>query len=36
MQLLHVIECDMMCYGALKNNIDQSRRPWSIWLFSAP
>jgi hypothetical protein len=22
-QLLHFIECDMMCYGALKSNIDQ-------------
>jgi hypothetical protein len=25
-QLLHFIECDMMCYGALKSNIDQGRR----------
>ena len=24
-QLLHFIECDMMCYGALKSNIDQGR-----------
>jgi hypothetical protein len=30
------IECDMMCYGTLENNIDQGRRPWSILLFSAP
>jgi hypothetical protein len=30
------IECDMMCYGALKSNIDQGRRPRSILLFSAP
>jgi hypothetical protein len=22
-QLLHFIECDMMCYGALESNIDQ-------------
>jgi hypothetical protein len=35
-QLLHFIECDMMCYGALKSNIDQGRRPRSILLFSAP
>jgi hypothetical protein len=25
-----------MCYGALKSNIDQGRRPRSIVLFSAP
>jgi hypothetical protein len=24
-QLLHFIECDMICYGALKSNIDQGR-----------
>ena len=44
-QLLHFIECDMMCYGALnsnidrgqlKSNIDQGQRPRSILLFSAP
>ena len=35
-QLLHFIECDMMCYGALKSNIDQGQRPQSILLFSAP
>ena len=35
-QLLHFIECDMMCYGALKSNIDQGQRPLSILLFSAP
>ena len=27
-QLLHFIECDMMCYGALKSNIDQGRRQY--------
>jgi hypothetical protein len=35
-QLLHFIECGMMCYGALESNIDQDRRPRSILLFSAP
>jgi hypothetical protein len=25
----------MMCYGALKSNINQDRRPRSIFLFSA-
>jgi hypothetical protein len=35
-QLLHVIECHMMCYGSLKSNIDQGRSPRSILLFSAP
>ena len=34
-QLLHFIECDMMCYAALKSNIDQGRRSRSILLFSA-
>ena len=34
-QLLHFSECDM-CYGAMKNIIDKSRRPQSILLFSAP
>ena len=24
-QLLHFLECDKMCYGALKSNIDQGR-----------
>ena len=24
-QLLHFIECDMICYGALKSNIDQGQ-----------
>ena len=35
-QLQHFIECDIMCYGALKSNIDRGLRPWSILLFSAP
>jgi hypothetical protein len=35
-QLQHFIECDIMCYGALKRNIDRGLRPWSILLFSAP
>ena len=34
--LLHFIECEMMCYGALKTNIDQGRRPRLMLLFSAP
>jgi hypothetical protein len=29
-QLQHFIECDIMCYGALKSNIDRGLRPWSI------
>jgi hypothetical protein len=32
-QLQHFILCNMMCYGALKSNIDHT---WSILLFSAP
>ena len=28
--------CNMMCYGALKSNIDHGLLPWSILLFSAP
>ena len=35
-QLQHFILCNMMCYGALKSNIGQGRRPRSILLFSAP
>ena len=35
-QLQHFILCNMMCCGALKNNIDCSLLPWSILLFSAP
>ena len=35
-QLQHFILCNMMCYGALKSNIDRGLRPWSILLFSAP
>ena len=35
-QLQHFIKCNMMCYGALKSNIDRGIRPWSILLFSAP
>jgi hypothetical protein len=35
-QLQHFILCNMMCYGALKSNIDRGLLPWSILLFSAP
>ena len=35
-RLQHFILCNMMCYGALKNNIDRGLLPWSILLFSAP
>ena len=35
-QLQHFILGNMMCYGALKSNIDRSLRPWSILIFSAP
>jgi hypothetical protein len=35
-QLQHFILGNMMCYGALKSNIDHSLRPWSILIFSAP
>jgi hypothetical protein len=35
-QLQHFILCNMMCYGALKSNIDHGLQPWSILLFSAP
>jgi hypothetical protein len=35
-QLQHFILCNMMCYGALKSNIDRGLRPWSIFLSSAP
>ena len=27
-RLLHFIECDIMCYVALKSNIDQGRRQY--------
>ena len=35
-QLQHFILCNMMCYGALKSNIDRGLQPWSILHFSAP
>ena len=40
-QLQHFILCNMMCYGALKSNIELTKaegrlRPWSILHFSAP
>ena len=35
-QLQHFILCHMMCYRALKSNIDHGLRPWSILFFSAP
>ena len=34
--LQHFILCNMMCYGALKSNIDRGLRPGSILLISAP
>ena len=33
---LGCVKCNMMCYGALKSNIDCGLWPWSILLFSAP
>ena len=35
-QFQHFILCNMMCYGALKSNIDRGLRSWSILLSSAP
>ena len=35
-QLQHFIWCNMMCYGAMKSNIDRGLAPWSILLSSAP
>ena len=35
-QVLHLIEGDIVCYGAPESNMDQGERSRSILLFSAP